>query len=104
MPAIISGVTAKTKGEHVRFSVQEVLCAGACVLFALGQPVSGSIFLSLGCIGAIFRVAIEMQAKQEKAKKQEESFEAVGQLGTSLAEILSSFADGLEGKKPRNYN
>ena len=52
---------------RMRFSIQEVLCIASCALFIAGQPVVGAIFLSLGVCGAIFRTAMEVQAKNEQA-------------------------------------
>lgn len=84
----------------MRFSIQEVLCVASCALFITGQPVVGSIFLGLGCLGAVFRTAMDVQAKQEAAKKEAATYENVSNLGSQIGSILTAFADGTEEKNP----
>jgi hypothetical protein len=88
----------------MKFSIQEVLCVSSCALFIGGQPVVGAIFLSLGVLGAIFRTAMEVQAKNEKAASEAETLENVSNLGSQIGSILSAFADGVEEKTPKKYN
>lgn len=83
-----------------RFSIQEVLCVSSCALFIAGQPVVGSVFLGLGCLGAVFRTAMEMQAKQEAEKKEQQTYENVSSLGSQIGSILAEFADAVEEKTP----
>jgi hypothetical protein len=91
-------------GERMKFSIQEVLCVAACALFIAGQPVVGAIFLSLGVMGAIFRTAMEVQAKNEKVKAEEEALENVSNLGSQIGSILSAFANEIDEKTPKKYN
>ena len=89
---------------RMRFSIQEVLCIASCALFIAGQAVVGAIFLSLGVCGAIFRTAMEVQAKNEQAKAEEEALENVSNLGSQIGSILSAFADEVNDKTPKKYN
>lgn len=83
----------------MRFSIQEVLAASSCALFISGQPVVGSIFLGLGVLGAIMRIALEMQSKQEAAKAVESG---ATNFGESLASVISAFSESLEENAKSN--
>ena len=80
----------------MRFSSPEVLCISSCALFITGNAVVASIFLSLGVIGAVFRVGLEMQEKQQQDKAVEEAKQSFSNLGSSLGALLGAMADNSE--------
>ena len=57
-----------------------------------------SIFLSLGILGGISRVCLEIQEKQAQEKAANEVEESFAKLGSSLGALLGSLADNSEDK------
>ena len=51
-----------------RISAPEILIVASCPMFLSGQAIVASVFLSLGVLGAITRVVLDTQRRQENIK------------------------------------
>ena len=68
----------------------EVLTVSSAILLVGGQTIPGWVFFSLGVLGAVMRLGLEQQAKQEAAKKMEDSAAAINEAGEAIGRFLNS--------------
>ncbi len=75
----------------IKISAPEFLIAGSIGLFYLGHTILGSIFASLGVIGAVGRVIIDSQIRADQLNREAASREMMFQTISSIAESLSNW-------------
>jgi hypothetical protein len=83
----------------MKIQMPEVLTLSSAILLVGGQIIPGWVFFSLGILGAIMRLGLEQQAKQEQAK----TIEGTAQSITDAGEAIGKFLNAL-GSSGRNSN
>lgn len=83
----------------MKIQMPEVLTVSAAALLIGGQATAGWVFFSLGVLGAIMRLGLEQQAKQEQAKKMEETAQSINDAGEAIGRFINSL-----GSTNRNSN
>lgn len=83
----------------MKIQMPEVLTLSSAILLVGGQAIPGWVFFSLGVLGAVMRLGLEQQAKQEQAKKIEETAQSINEAGDAIGKFLNSL-----GNQSRNSN
>ena len=83
----------------MKIQMPEVLTLSSAVLLVGGQTIPGWVFFSLGLLGAVMRLGLEQQAKQEQAKKIEDTAQSINEAGEAIGRFLNSL-----GSAGRNNN
>lgn len=83
----------------MRIQMPEVLTLSSAALLVGGQVTAGWVFFGLGLLGALMRLGLEQQAKQEEAKKIEETAQSINEAGEAIGRFINSL-----GSAGRNSN
>lgn len=83
----------------MKIQMPEVLTVSSAALLIGGQMTAGWVFLGLGIVGAVMRLGLEMQAKQEQAKKMEDTAQSINEAGEAIGRFINSL-----GNTNRNSN
>ena len=75
----------------IKISAPEFLIVGSVGFFCLGHTILGSIFASLGVIGAVCRVIIDIHSRADQLDRDAASREMMFQAISSIAESLSNW-------------
>lgn len=76
----------------IKVSAPEFLIAASCVLFCVGQPTAGIVFVSLGVAGAIARVALENAVRNETLRHEQELRNTIASTINSVIETIVKHA------------
>ena len=98
MLVTIYGVIAK-KERKMKIGMPEALTVSSAVLFVGGQVIPGWTFFSLGILGAIMRLGLEQQAKQEKAKAIDDTAKSINDAGEAIGKFISALANSDSNNK-----
>ena len=83
----------------MKIQMPEVLTVSSAILLVGGQTIPGWVFFGLAILGAVGRLGLQQQEKQEEAKKMEDTAEAINEAGEAIGRFLNSL-----GKSDRNNN
>jgi hypothetical protein len=95
----------------IQISLPEILACGACALFIVGAPITGSVFLFLSVAMGILRLSLKMQ----EMKQHQENFAVIIQLVSGVGNYLDGFLQSAifaaqrhshdhDDEDPSNYN
>lgn len=76
----------------IKISAPEFLIASSCVLFCVGQLAAAIVFVSLGVIGAMSRVALENSIRAEKLAHEQELRDTIGRTISTVIETVIKHA------------
>ena len=83
----------------MKIQMPEVLTVSSAILIVGGHIIPGWVFFSLGMIGAMMRLGLEQQAKQEQAQKIEDTAQSITDAGEAIGRFLNTL-----GNSNRNSN
>ena len=88
---------------NVRLQLPEIFILGSVVLFCTDLSIHGWVFFTLGLLGSIFRMGIEIQEQQKQAETLKGGVEL---LKESADEFLKAFSEstGTLHKKKTHLN
>ncbi len=76
----------------MKIQMPEVLTVSSAALLIGGQFTAGWVFFSLGILGAVMRLGLQQQAKQEQAQKIEDTAQSINDAGEAIGRFVNSLA------------
>ena len=86
----------------VKFQMPELLVVCSAVLFCFNYTVVGWVFFGVGMLGSFSSYALEVQEKQQLAKKVEDGLGELKDAGSAFSDLVDAFNSA--GKKTRKTN
>ena len=83
----------------MKIQMPEILTLSSAILLVGGQTIPGWVFFGMGLLGAMLRLGLEKQAKQEQAQKIEETTQSINDAGEAIGRFINSL-----GSAGRNSN
>ncbi len=88
----------------MKIQMPEVLTLSSAILLVGGQTIPGWVFFGMGVLGAVMRLGLEQQAKQEAAKKMEDTADAINEAGEAIGRFLNSLGNSSSRKNNDHLN
>ena len=87
---------------NIKLELPEILILCSAALFISQSALHGWIFFSLGLLGSIFRLGLELQEKQQQATAVKEGVDALKGSAEEFLDALNGALGSNTNKKNRN--